>query len=165
MESTTFGNISLREFHERSLRTLKKADLDAMTQLSRILQKGAFEILWDRFHGVDANLVSYRNVGHATQFIVPDGAVMHRLIHRLRNHPFTGSIKAARDSGDDYRFICIAQAGAIYLLLENAAMDSKQTQVQVYDTEAEGFVPHHTSLITFLMKEEVSLKVQEGQPA
>lgn len=155
MNPITFSNITLKDFVQGSLDGEDKQGIDEML---RAMQRGAFEILWNRCKtGIAITL--YSNIGQAQNAVMPESMKYSAALARVKNKPIIGMVRSATIHGDDFRFIALVHDNKICLLLENSANDSKLAQVWMYDKEGELFVPSPGyKLINFLIYTEVSVK-------
>jgi hypothetical protein len=136
----------------------RNVEPDGAYQIKRFVQKGVFEELWRRASsGSDVkNLRTFSNVGlmASTLFQNSHGRPDAGFKKRLKAQPLVGHIRSRISFHDDIRFIMTIVGGAVYLLLDNAAMDSKMTTVMVFNTDADCFV-EHDSLIDFAMNNDI----------
>ena len=154
MNPINFSTITLKDFVQGSLGS---EDKQGISEMLRAMQRGAFDILWNRCQTSIATKL-YNTLGQAQQFVVPEGWKTSQVFKRISASPIIGKIRAVTAHGDDFRFISLMHKGQLYLLLENCANDSRLAQVWLYDVEGEVFVPSKdTKLINFLIDSEVTV--------
>lgn len=154
MDSLTFKNMTLGDFFTNSQ---SHEDKQGTSDMLRFMQRGVFEIFWKRHRKDSKTLLTFANMGMATQTIVPEGTAFSAVMKRLKKDAFTGLIRNPIHFHHDFRFVAFVHGHEIYLVFENAAADAKLAQVWRYEKEAEGFVPGNTSLIEFLIGSEIAV--------
>ena len=136
----------------------RNVDPDNAFQIKRFVQRGVFEELWKRAtEGNEATMLrTYSNVGLMASMLFeksngkPDAAFKKR----LKTKPLIGTLRAKQEFFEDPRFIMTVVGGEVYLILDNAALDSKMTTVMVFNKDAECFVDHD-ALIDFAMSNDI----------
>ena len=136
----------------------RRLDSDSSTHLQRFVQKGVFEEIWGRIQdrvGNDvAQLRVYQNVGLLGSSI---GKITQKFKRDLAVKPIVGHVRTRVSFHDDIRFIMTLVDDSIYLLMDNAALDSRMATVMLYDEDAEGFVVVADSLLEFVFKHNVEM--------
>lgn len=159
MSSLTFNNISLSEF---CIGASGGEDKDGIPEMLRYMQKGAFEIFWKCHRGKEKTLITYQNMGQASQAIVPEDARLKTVIKRIAQTPITGVIRNPIHFHQDFRFIAFIHGHELYMVLENAAADARLSQIWRYDEDFEGFVPGKgVSLIDFFINNKIEIPTEK----
>lgn len=155
MTSLTFGNISLKHFVQRS----KSAESGVVAQMYRQMQNGAFAMLWDQ---CDSSVVRvYATLGKVFGAVQAISERPHIVRQHLKRTPMCGLVRARTPHGDDFRFVALSHKNHIYIVLENAALDSNHTLLWCYEEDVEGFVEceggKNLDVLDFLISEEVAV--------
>ena len=137
---------------------VKNVDHENAAQIKRLMQRGVFEELWVRATaGEQTTLMrTYANVGlmASTLFQNTSGKPDAAFKKRLKNKPLIGTIRARQEFFEDPRFIMTVVGGSVYLIMDNAALDSKMPTVMIFSKDAECFVDHD-ALIDFAMNNDI----------
>lgn len=154
MTSLNFGNISLKHFLERT----DTAENVVSSQMLKQMQHGAFALLWDK---CDTSVVRvYATLGKVFSSVQALSETESIMRQRLARQPMCGLIRSRTAHGDDFRFVAFVHKTDSYIVLENAALDSKLAVLWKYERDCEGFVEHRgaaSSVLEFLIEEEVAV--------
>jgi len=155
-----FKDFPLGEFVKRAR---AQKDQSIVGDMVKLMQRTAFDMLWERYRKHQTELKVYQNVGQMSEMVLKgktnrESDIGRNFRQRLLSQPITGQIYSTSHIHNDFCFILMCLDDELYLVFDNFAKDSGFSQVMVYDDEVACFVESEDStLLDFLILNEIDL--------